>query len=472
MADELEVQSLIFTASLAGIERVCKFFKVEFNGQKTLVLVKELCGSLENELSKLKEAEKCSYLKDVKELISEKIAKAATGEPKVEKKGHLVGGTSNEGSKQDSIREILSSSALRRQFKISGQVGEPDQKDKISFTSLVRQILSGQNQGYKESEIVDGVIRAISPGMVLRSYLETYKDLSLDRLKKILRSHYGVKNTTELYQSLAGICQGPKESPQAFLMNALDLRQQIIFACGEGLEDDSLQFDPEHIQRLFLRSVETGLQDESIRAKIRPFLKDPKVTDELLIQQMGAAMSAENERSKKLKCQNKSKANPISVTAVSDDPPKNSTSKHQKEQPSDMMAAINAIKAEVESLKNGLKSNKSNPNSNTRGRDGNYQPQRDSDYRPQRDSNYRPQRDSDYQPQRDGDYRPQRDDNYRPQQNDSYRPQRRAPPMCSTCQEQGNDKCPHCFKCGSPSHFARDCDTPSNGQRLPPRGRR
>jgi hypothetical protein len=94
-------------------------------------------------------------------------------------------------------------------------------------------------------------------------------------LKKILRSHYGVKNTTELYQSLAGICQGPKESPQSFLMNALDLRQQILFSCGEGVEDDSLQFDPEHIQRLFLRSIETVLRDESIRAKIRPFLKNP-----------------------------------------------------------------------------------------------------------------------------------------------------------------------------------------------------
>ena len=62
-------------------------------------------------------------------------------------------------------------------------------------------------------------------------------------------------------------------------MNALDLRQQILFSCGEEDDDTSLQYDCGHIQRLFLRSVETGLQDESIRAKIRPFLKDPNVTD-------------------------------------------------------------------------------------------------------------------------------------------------------------------------------------------------
>ena len=49
-------------------------------------------------------------------------------------------------------------------------------------------------------------------------------------IKKILKNHYSVKNSTELYQSLASICQGPKETPQEFLMRALDLRQKILFA--------------------------------------------------------------------------------------------------------------------------------------------------------------------------------------------------------------------------------------------------
>ena len=106
------------------------------------------------------------------------------------------------------------------------------QTKKIS--SLRKQIETGVEQKYKEHEIVDVVIRAIGPGLVLRRYLESFKDLSLDRLKKILRSHYGVKNTTELYQSLASICQNGKETPQAFLMQALDLRQKILFASQEG----------------------------------------------------------------------------------------------------------------------------------------------------------------------------------------------------------------------------------------------
>ena len=125
---------------------------------------------------------------------------------------------------------MLPTSAFRRQLKTSGQIGEPDQKDKIWFSSLAHQIQTGLAQGYVESEIVDGVIRSITPGMVIGSYLETHQDLTSDRLKKILRSHFELFN----YQALASLCQSTKESPQAFLMNALDLRQQILFACGEG----------------------------------------------------------------------------------------------------------------------------------------------------------------------------------------------------------------------------------------------
>ena len=136
---------------------------------------------------------------------------------------------------------------------------------------------------------------------MLRSYLETYKDLTSDRLKRIPPSHYGVKNTLELYQTLASLGQSQKESPQAFLMKALDLRQQIIFASSD---DMYLQYDSEHIQRIFLRCVETGLQDGSIRAKMRPLLKDLNVADDVLMQQMGVAVSAEKERDKKLRATN------------------------------------------------------------------------------------------------------------------------------------------------------------------------
>ena len=223
---QLEIQSLIYSASEGSIENACKFFSVDYQGKKSLSIVKKLCSALEDQFSKLKEEEKKSYLLDVKEMLKPTTTTPGKTDPKPKVKP--------EAQKPPCMEELLSSSSLRRQFKISGQIGEPGQRDKVSFVSLVRQMLNGQAQGYSESEIVDGVIRAITPGMILRNYLETYKDLSLDRLKKILRSHYGVKNITELYQSLAAICQESKETPQAFLMRALELRQQILFTCCEG----------------------------------------------------------------------------------------------------------------------------------------------------------------------------------------------------------------------------------------------
>lgn len=206
---EMEVEAMFYAAKAEILEGVCKFFKIDFPGAKSLVLVKELCRTLETEVAKLKDDEIESYLDAVKEIVDVKLPEAtkkteakpdkmADAKPsdkktdaKTEEKASVSG---TQGIKEEnSMLKVLSSSALRRQFKISGQIGDPDQRDKLSFTSLVRQILNGKSQGYTDAEIVDGVIRAITPGMTLRNYLETYKELTLERLKKILKSHYGVK---------------------------------------------------------------------------------------------------------------------------------------------------------------------------------------------------------------------------------------------------------------------------------------
>ncbi|KAL9962454.1 hypothetical protein ACROYT_G031558 [Oculina patagonica] len=346
---QLEIQSNIYAADWSSLERIAEFFKVEIEGKSKLFVAKFIVQQLEEGIGKLKEAEVVPYLEDVKKLLTEK----PSGIKDEGKSGKFVPSVSKPPSvaKEDSVQKLLATSALRRQFKISGQIGEPEQKDKISFSSLARQIQTGLAQGYAEDEIVDGVIRSITPGMVLRSYLETYKDLTLERLKKILRSHYGAKNTSELYQTLASLCQSSKESPQVFLMNALDLRQQILFACSEGDDDTSLQYDSGHIQCLFLRTVETGLQDESIRAKIRPFLKDPNVSDEVLMQQMSMATSAEKERDKKLRNNSKTKPPALSVSTVSDDSSKGKEENKKSTPQNDLLAAISAIKSEVEALK-------------------------------------------------------------------------------------------------------------------------
>ena len=82
------------------------------------------------------------------------------------------------------------SKVFRREFKIHGVVAGDNFKDGLLFASLVQQIESGIKAGYKESEIVEAVIHAVSPSLNLRSYLEMIQDLSLSRLMQIMKSHF------------------------------------------------------------------------------------------------------------------------------------------------------------------------------------------------------------------------------------------------------------------------------------------
>ena len=58
-----------------------------------------------------------------------------------------------------------------------GVIGGEEQKDRLSFVSLIRQIDAGMDKGYKVHEIIDAVIRAISPSLKLTLYLKTMKEL-------------------------------------------------------------------------------------------------------------------------------------------------------------------------------------------------------------------------------------------------------------------------------------------------------
>ena len=65
---------------------------------------------------------------------------------------------------------------------------------------------------------------------------------------------------------LTDITQQPDEDHQALLMRALTIRQKIIFASKEF--GNEIAYDSSSVLSLFLHALETGLKDETIRAKI------------------------------------------------------------------------------------------------------------------------------------------------------------------------------------------------------------
>ena len=159
-------------------------------------------------------------------------------------------------------KPAVSISKFKRDFKISGQIGDLSQKDRLSFSSLVHQIENGLKNDYTEDEIKEAVIKAINPALSLRSYLEGKAGLTLAKLRRIMRSHYQEKTATELYHQLSSTVQQPKEKPQEFLIRLLDLKQKVLFASQES--DSELKYDPTLVHGMFVHSFSLGLQNENI----------------------------------------------------------------------------------------------------------------------------------------------------------------------------------------------------------------
>ena len=331
----------------------------------------------------------------------------------------------------------LNASIFRREFKIQGQIGEPGQKDNLTYQSLISQIESGLKKGYTESKVVTAVIRSIQAGLELRSYLEGLTGLSLPKLRKILRFHFQEKSATELHQLLDNISQMPKEDPQSFLIRALTIRQKIVFASLES--DSKINYDEELVQGLFRHAVETGIADKTIRAKIRPLLKNTSVADEDLIETMSLAMSAESERANKF---TQGKSVKQSVTKVSkleaevSGEPQESSQGNQRE--NQILAALKAIQSELNSVQTEVAS---------------LQKKVDHKVYPR---NCPPTNDTEA--------------NGVTRKDTSYRPRNPYPRQCKKCIENNHLDCSHCFKCGGLNHTARYCHS-GNGRRLPPRDR-
>ena len=394
-------------------------------------------------------------------------------------KNSMGGGDS--GVKQDlaSVPAPRLSLQWNREFKMSGQIGEPGQKDKLTFSSLAHQIEQGINKGFPEIEIVDAVIRAIAPGLQLRSYLEGKSNLTLPTLRRILRSHYQEKGATELYKQLTSEVQSSKETAQNFLMRALDLRQKILFASQEA--ESGLKYDPVLVQSMFLHTVLTGLQNDSIKSDLQPYLQQTTTSDELLLEKLNIACANESERQNKKKLLTQQRPTAVH-TVQSDDTatdkkiktpnsePTNKTHPDVLNQLKEMradMALLKNIGAEVAQIKESIR--QPNPAQTQYLASPVAQeciPPPQSQYPPQR---YWP-------PPGRREERAQYQQRFLPQQ---YPTQNRARQnRCVGCQQSGTENCTHCYRCGSSEHFFAGCrmrgtrqdkEGPLNEHGLPPR---
>ena len=333
------------------------------------------------------------------------------------------------------------------------------QKDRLTFSSLARQIENGLSKGYPDSEITDAVIRAITPGLQLRSYLEGKENLTLPALRRILRSHYQERSATELYKQLTSEVQSSKETPQNFLIRAMDLRQKILFASQEV--ESSLKYDPALVQSLFMHTVLTGLQNDNIKSDLQPYLLQTNTSDELLLEKVNIACANEKERQDKKKHSAPSRVTHVNTVQPSESPVEKKSTTQQstatlppdllsemKEMRSDM-ALLKDLRAEVSQIRETIqKSAPATPQPSSFKAEQNCMqfyhqqpPATVQEYRPALGPGH--VRETAQFQQR---FAPQR-----------YYPAPRPRPRCFACIQAGEDYCQHCFRCGSSEHFRAGC---------------
>lgn len=238
--------------------------------------------------------------------------------------------------------------AWKKDFKICGQIGEVGHKDRLSFSSLAYQIEQAVKKGTNEREIVWAVIRAIQPGLSLRSYLESRGDITLSTLRRIIRSHYREGEATDLYHQLSNGTQDQKESASHFLVRMLELRQKVLFASQEA--GSGLKYDPTLVQSMTRRTLLTGLRDDAVRSEMGPLLKNPSVTDEELFEGMNIAVNQEDERRRKH--QQAKKVTKVQVTAE----PEPTKMKNESTINNTIEEDVKKLREEVSGLKDLLQS--------------------------------------------------------------------------------------------------------------------
>ena len=175
-------------------------------------------------------------------------------------------------------------------------------------------------------------------------------------------------------------------------------------------------YDQDLVQRLFLKSLETGLTSETIMTEIKPLLRNPRVSDEDLIFAVCQASFSDQQRSVKL---NKSKIRPRENAVEMEYEAENELTLIPRKQDStkenksvEMLDLLRSVQKELINLRtdvNTLKKAKKEVR--------------------------------------------------------DHRGERKDKCMCKRCLENDEKVCTHCFKCCREGHIARKCPSSQGNRR-------
>ncbi|XP_036423626.1 uncharacterized protein LOC118806323 [Colossoma macropomum] len=321
--------------------------------------------------------------------------------------------TSSVGSDQVVRLTEVAAFLPRRELKIQGgQIS--DSGSEIIYNSICKQIDEGLKEGFTESEVIRSVLRVTKPG-TFKEFLTDKVDLTVDGLKRLLRSHIRDKSSTELFQELSNAKQNERETPQQFVYRIMGLKQRVLLASQQCSSE--FNYDRRLVQGVFLHTLYQGLNEKSnnIRCDIKPYLTDPQVTDDFILEQITKSATEEAERQKRLTSAGKQR--PVTVSSAQEVNTDQINQTKLTQVDSELQAnrtAIMQLTAQVSALTKSLEKVVTS--------NGSEMPAT------------HPQSAPKIQP-----------------------PKVTVKRKCQECIQQGREKCVHCFLCGQAGHRAVGC---------------
>ena len=167
----------------------------------------------------------------------------------------------------------------------------------MSYTSLSCQLKQAEAAGYKISEVVAAVIKAIPAGSSFRSLLESKSDLDKDDFFKLLRSHFKEKDSSRVLQELLNCYQLPAQDAHEFCCMAMALRDRVQALS----EEEGNPWQPNVLTNRLYHTIFTGLKQNGIRMELHLDIKAANLTDVEFLEKVSIAEANETERLEKVK---------------------------------------------------------------------------------------------------------------------------------------------------------------------------
>ena len=184
--------------------------------------------------------------------------------------------------------------------KIKGVIGKG-----LSYNSLVRQV-NLLSKDHPACDVIEAVIQAVDSALSLRSLLDSKPNIDLQSVLSMIKSSAKESNTTTQFIKLTNAVQSQDEDALSFLIRVMDLKAKILCSFEEG----DVVYTEKQVTSVFLKALENGIRNDSIRSKLRIFLK-PEIRDEELMEKLSEITTEENDRARKIQKSAKSQIRSI-----------------------------------------------------------------------------------------------------------------------------------------------------------------